>query len=324
MKKLLLLVCTLLISSTILAQINLDQIIPDFASPSNFSTPQEHKTVCLTDQTNSPNLAYLENIRGLDHTNDIFYVKIYIHTLSKEQEPYYGFTTEAVNRILQKLYDDFDPLGIHFVWDGEIDNIQDDYLAFPSPWGTNIGDIFNTNNHQDGIDIYLADELLSGSNWYLSNGIANYTEMLIAGYSMAWEVIPMSWLNYISHTMGHILFLYDTQWGTSIYEPYNCPEKADGSNGSTCGDYIFDTPADPGLYYFNVDVSDCSFDPQYYDIPAVDPLTGLNYTPDTGNLMSLTNPSCYDDFSYGQKKRMKNAIWYIPVLNQTLEITTYI
>ncbi len=304
-------ILVLLFTSTLSSQIDINQIIPEF-------TPLETPEPCKTDQNLSPNLINLETIKGLDHTNDEFYIKLYIHTLHKEQEPHYGFTTEAINRLLKHLYDDFDPLGIHFVWDGIVDEIYDDSIAFPSSTGSNFNDIFNTNNHQDGIDIYLADELLSGGNFFVSNGIGNSTEMFIAGFSKSWEITPLSWHKYVSHTMGHILFLYDTQWGTSIHEPYNCAESADGSNGTTCGDYIADTPADPGLYFYNVNPSDCSFDPQFYGIPLVDPISGLNYDPDTGNIMSLTSPNCYTNFTHGQKKRMKNAIWYIPALHSTL------
>ena len=312
--------CVLFFASTIYAQIDVNQIIPEFTSPIDYNTPQEHGSVCKTNQNLAPNLVNLEAYRGLDHSNDIYYIKIYIHVMRKEQEPQYGFTNEAVNRILKNLYDDFDPLGINFVWDGIVDYIDNNALAFPNPNGSNINQIFNTNNHQDGIDIYLGDELLSGANWQLANGVANSTEIYIAGFSQSWEVIPMSWLNYISHTMGHVFSLYDTQWGTSIYEPYNCAEKADGSNGTTCGDYIADTPADPGMYYNNVDPNDCTFNPQYYDIPLIDPLTGINYNPDTSNIMSLTTPTCYSGFTSGQKTRMKNAIWYIPALHNTLEL----
>ncbi len=232
MKKLLFFCIFITIVMNVNAQIDVNQVIPDFTS-------QENPLVCKTNQSLSPNLINLETIKGLDHSNDEFYIKLYIHRLHKEQEPHYGYTTEAVNRILKNLYDDFDPLGIHFVWDGIIDEIYDDSIAFPSPTGSNFNAIFNTNNHQDGIDIYLADELLSGGNFFVSNGIANSTEMLIAGYTFSsWEVTPLSWHKHVSHTMGHILFLYDTHKGTRIYDSTNCAESADGSNGNTCGDYI--------------------------------------------------------------------------------------
>ena len=310
-----------LFASTIFAQIDITQIIPDYSSFPDHTNPQEIGMVCKADQSLSPNLIHLDEIRGMDHTNDIYHIKIYIHTLHKKQYPQYGFTTEAINRMLMNLYSDFDPLGIYFVWDGRIDAIYDDDLAFPDTmFGGNINDIFNTHNHSDGIDIYLADELLSGSNWFIPNGIANSTEMLIAGFSQSWEITPISWHKYVSHTMGHILFLYDTHTGTSIHDtnPDHCAEYADGSNSYNCGDYITDTPADPGLYFFNVNPNDCSFDPQFFDIPAIDPYTNLPYAPDTGYIMSLTTPECYSHFTYGQKKRMKNAIWYIPALHNTL------
>jgi hypothetical protein len=53
----------------------------------------------------------------------------------------------------------------------------------------------------------------------------------------------------LSHEMGHCLGLYHTHHGTVTEEgdSFQCPELVNGSNSSTCGDYIADTPADPNI-----------------------------------------------------------------------------
>ncbi|MBZ0326851.1 MAG: hypothetical protein K8F54_04555 [Altibacter sp.] len=102
-------------------------------------------------------------------------------------------------------------------------------------------------------------------------------------------------------------------------------EYVNGSNGHTCGDYINDTPAAPGLYIgpygFNVD-EDCNYDPQYFPVnPPLDPL-GMEYNPDTYNYMSFSNFSCMGNFTYGQSKLMKGAILFLPHFS-TIKLTDF-
>lgn len=125
--------------------------------------------------------------------------------------------------------------------------------------------------------------------------------------------------------------MYYTHHGTFNEGGGGCPELVDGSNANTCGDFISDTPADPNMFFWNVNHNTCEFEPelfevgQFYDeIPPLDE-NDQAYQPDSGNLMSYTYPTCMDDFTLGQKKRMKNALWYLNPLNSTLlEDYTYI
>ena len=50
----------------------------------------------------------------------------------------------------------------------------------------------------------------------------------------------------VAHEMGHCLGLYHTHNGTG--DNNGTPELVNGSNSSTAGDYITDTPADPNRW----------------------------------------------------------------------------
>ena len=283
-------------------------------------TPNSNLVVCKT-PSQSSNLSELENIRGLDHINDLFYVKLYVHILRKQQAPQLGQSVENVNRLMKVLYDDFDPLGFHFVWDGNIDYIDNNgFFDFPDYYSD---DIFNTNNHQDGIDIYLFDDLDIGG-FGLANGIGESTELLLGGYWFGDQVLPLSRLKIISHEMAHVLFLWHTHHGTDPYDDGNdsnaCAELVNGDslNRAQCGDYIYDTPADPNIG-FNANRYSCVYEGGGTDA------NGDAYQPDTTNLMSYSYPTCLEGFTPKQKGRMKNAFWYIDNLYNThLDEYTYI
>lgn len=109
----------------------------------------------------------------------------------------------------------------------------------------------------------------------------------------------------LSHEMGHVLFLWHTHHGTvhETGDPYQCAECVDGSNTSTCGDYVADTPADPNIQ-LNVNISNCQWLGSGTDNcnpPRV-------YNPDTNNIMSYTNPLCMSYITPGQAARAKQAL----------------
>ena len=298
---------------------------------------EELSPFCLTSPV-STHLLDLDAIRGLDHSNDIFHLKIYVHVLKKSEAPHLGQSVEDVNRQLKYLYDTFDPLDINFVWNGEIDYIDNqaffddpDYYTDPNVFPNGTEPIFNTNNHSDGIDIYFFD--VEKGNASVIGGMFGRVDDIggsafiiggkIKGRHNGGEIIPSSWTNLISHEMGHILFLFHTFHGTAFFEQdgTTCMEYVNGTNGTTCGDYITDTAADPGISWFapNGEVDEnCTYTNNPNDnIPDQD-ANGDYYQPDPTNLMTYTYPTCYDTFTIGQKKRMKNAIWYLPVLHNTI------
>ena len=102
------------------------------------------------------------------------------------------------------------------------------------------------NHRSDAINIYL---FRSDKPDSLSGGIATLpgTRVAISGGSF-WE--PNYTLsNVLSHEVGHALNLLHTHQGTD--GSAGCAENPDGSNGTTCGDEVADTPADPNINFSN-------------------------------------------------------------------------
>ena len=87
--------------------------------------------------------------------------------------------------------------------------------------------------------------------------------------------------------MGRFFGLYPTSEGGD--------ELVDGSNCATAGDFICDTPADPGEHD---KVEDCIFTGTMKDA------NGQYYTPDVGNVMSGYDADCTCGFTAGQLRKM--------------------
>lgn len=100
----------------------------------------------------------------------------------------------------------------------------------------------------------------------------------------------------IAHEMGHFFNLLHTFEGSGA-------ELVDGTNCTTAGDLVCDTPADPfvdGTPQSNWVDPNCRF------INSLTDATGNYYNPDLGNIMSYYEcGTC--GFSWGQLKRMADA-----------------
>jgi hypothetical protein len=114
--------------------------------------------------------------------------------------------------------------------------------------------------------------------------------------------------NVLAHEVGHCLGLFHTHHGTIEGGP--CNELVNGTNCSTCGDYVCDTPADPFLN-FNVN-SSCNWNGSGNDS------NGDPYAPDTRNFMAYTLPSCMSNITIGQANRIKAAISSSTLLQSTI------
>ncbi|MCF6350569.1 MAG: zinc-dependent metalloprotease [Flavobacteriaceae bacterium] len=245
-------------------------------------------TFCTTPATSLNSELYkarIKNTRVLDE----YCLKIYVHVIRKTDSTG-GQSVSDVNTALGFLDSDFSSHKIYFKWDGVIDYINNSSY-FNNP-GSNI---FNVNNHSDGIDIYLFDDSSSGGGQ--ANGVGNSSEFYVSGSYEGSSLVKSS---VISHEMGHVLFLWHTHRGC---EPGGNWEPTNGDNCATTGDFICDTPADPHLG-FNVD-GDCDWNRVSNCVPP-EPLS--NYNPDAKIIMAYTSPNCMQYFTKGQGERMKNAI----------------
>lgn len=234
--------------------------------------------------------------------NNSYCLKVYFHII-RRSDGTGGQTVAKVNQAFQILNQDFNPHSISFYWDNTIDYINNtNYYNSP---GSNI---FTVNNHQDGIDIYLYDDNSSAGG--LANGVGGSSEFYVSGKFWNSPFQSLITSHVISHEMGHVLFLWHTHHGT-FPEGGNdnpCAELVNGSNASTCGDYVTDTPADPHIQ-FNVNAS-CQW------LGSGTDSNGQSYNPDEQNIMAYTTPQCMSYYTQLQGLRMRNAIATLPYLQQ--------
>lgn len=252
------------------------------------------QTFCFTPANSSNNALYASSFKSAS-VEENYELRIYVHVI-RRTDGTGGQSTSDVNTALSFLDNDFNPHGIYFTWNGSIDYIDyDTYYSSPTTA------IYSVNNHSDGIDIYLFDD--ESAEGGRANGVGESSEFWISG--SFWEE-PFGSLvksHVISHEMGHVLFLYHTHHGTYNEggDPDQCAELVDGSNSSTCGDYISDTPADPHLW-FDVDFTTCTWNDRGTDE------NGDSYDPDETLIMAYTHPDCMSYFSDEQGDRMRTAI----------------
>lgn len=262
------------------------------------------QSFCSTAAT-SNNLSLNTNFQMKSKNKNSYCLKVYFHVIRRSNGTG-GQLVSSANEAFDILNQDFNTHNISFSWDNQIDYIDNDnFYSTPS------SAIFNVNNHSDGIDIYLFDD--SSNAGGRANGVGNSSEFYVSGSFWKAPNNPLTRSHVISHEMGHVLFLWHTHHGT-----YNeggndnpCPELVNGSNSSTCGDYVNDTPADPHLQ-FDVNQSTCEWNSSGTDE------NGDQYNPDEKNVMSYTDINCMEYFSQGQGERMRNAISTLPYLQQTI------
>ena len=108
----------------------------------------------------------------------------------------------------------------------------------------------------------------------------------------------------LAHEMGHFYSCRHTHGGSN---GTLTSELVNGSNCSTDGDYVCDTPADPQLGNSNVNTS-CVYDGSapYTSGGGVD-ANGQQFVPNPNNVMSYSRKTCRNFFSVGQYARINSA-----------------
>jgi hypothetical protein len=234
-----------------------------------------------------------------------------------------GQTQQEVNTAFNTLYSDYQAYNIYLILLGTDEIRNDTYYNYNSMSnfldannntdanGDGKFDVFNINTHSNAIDIYLfADDKL---NFGLAANIPG-TALVIGGNSFNTNLASS---HVLTHEFGHCLGLFHTFHGTYTYEAPagSCAELVNGSNGTTCGDFVQDTPADPAHIFDCGTQSTCTWNCSANYIDA----NGAHYNPNTHLFMAYTFPNCMNLHSNGQVTRMFNTI-----VNSSLLINTLI
>jgi len=263
---------------------------------------------CLTPQESSKQKSkYRSSISNEHLMQASYYLKIYVHVI-RYTDGSGGFSDAEVEEILGYLDTSFNPHQIYFVWDNEIDYIDDDIRAIYGPGEYyDSYDIFSVNNHVDGIDIYLYPESTI-AGFGQANGVGESSEFWVSSF-LEGQASAKTFVT--AHEMGHVLNLWHTHHSceTGIWE------LTDGSNCSTAGDFVCDTPSDPLIDYPTINTETCEWNYETFCFPPESP---FNYMPDTKNIMSYSSIYCYEYFSDGQGERMRESIATLPYLQATI------
>ena len=246
---------------------------------------------------------------------------------------------QDVQIAMNDLQNGFSPLNISFVLVGQ-DEIKDhniyssDFFPLPSNGSGNFTNFQSMGKYTpNAIDIYLYP--MGSYQGNLGGGYsANIISKALALGIQNGVSFSEDWIHDICHEMGHCLGLYHTFHGTGGCSSYpggptegGISELVDGTNGTTAGDYVKDTYADPagGSKHDYFDPNTCIWK---NTLATSCSITGIvdanyqNYCPDGTNFMCYSNIGCRNHFTNGQGDRIKNCIALSNVIQQAVVIST--
>lgn len=228
---------------------------------------------------------------GTNSLRFVNYVPIKAHVL-RQDDGSGGLTENQLNEAIAEMNVIYADAELEFFLCGGINYIDNtDYYNFNR---SEESSLTGANNVNDVINIYFANRVTSATGSNLC-GYA-YTppgpETIMMKNSCATNGSTLS------HEVGHFFALSHTHGNSN-----QSTELVDGSNCSSSGDYICDTPADPRLSSSNVNWN-CTYVGN--DTDANDDV----YQPDEQNLMSYSRKQCRNKFSVQQYARI-NAIYHV-------------
>jgi hypothetical protein len=188
-----------------------------------------------------------------------------------------GYNSSQLHLIINNLNQFYNPFGIYF------NNIGFEYIdnsEFVQVSENESSTLASINNQANAINYYIVDSL-----WNTEYGFVTGTALSIPSNRLIIRQDRVT-SSTSPHEIGHCLNLLHT------FETATCLEAINGSNCTTCGDMICDTPADANIG------------------------TTGGYSPDMTNIMSYY--SNRDHFTSEQIIRAKTAIINNPLLQQVI------
>lgn len=233
-------------------------------------------------------MEYLENTREarqhfhISHARSTISYPIQFHVV-RRSDGTGGLSASTVTGLLTEFNNHYAPANLQFFECSSINYIDDDtYFSLETSEESAMGAAHDVANV---INIYLVD---------------------YAGGYCGWTRLPPSTIDRIIlknscatngstavHEVGHYFSLYHTHGKSNTG---TTDELVDGSNCSTAGDDVCDTPADPNLSG-NVN-SSCNYTGSATDA------NGDSYSPNPNNIMSYSLKACRNFMSSGQLSRV--------------------
>ncbi len=214
-------------------------------------------------------------------SSNLICINVYYHIV-RENNGTGGYNSNQLDDITNTLNTAFNEHNLY------LNNSGFDYIDNSTYY--NIDDTGNSTTEFDAlVQININPNAI---NIYIINNATSYAGRANGILSQA-LVIEKNYANtqVVSHEVGHCLDLWHTFQGTAA-NTSGCAEAINGSNCSSCGDLVCDTPADAN--------------------------TGNSggYTPDMDNIMSYYYP--FTHFSNGQADRIRQAFASSTILQQVV------
>jgi len=164
-------------------------------------------------------------------------VPLAIHIV-RESDGSGGYDPNDLPTILSEANSYWLPTGMQFFQTGSVDFIDDDDFYFNIDTLGEINELRQTNPVANAVNVYFTANLAYEDGGLC--GISSFTWSEVQGIVLQNSCADPGDTTF-PHEVGHYFDLLHT------HETVHCVECPDGSNCTSCGDQLCDTPADPGL-----------------------------------------------------------------------------